>query len=103
MDLLTSAERVDVEAAVRRRPEAGDEVDLGPRDGDPLPVAVELVHEQRRHDGSGLGRGHQAAVNCGGRVHRTIYARAGRPRKQRPAAVSVSSNLPRRPPATFGA
>ena len=45
MYLLSCTEDVDIEATLRRRPEANDELDLGTWDRDARRVAVPLVDE----------------------------------------------------------
>lgn len=83
---LQPAQRVDVETAVRRRPEADREVHLGTRNHDASHVAVELTHGQRRNRrGAGSARPGHGNPRNGAREHEAIVRAAVRSRKPRPA------------------
>jgi hypothetical protein len=59
MHLLSGTERVHVEATPRHRAEANDDLGLQTRNQDARRVAVDLVHDARRHS----GRGRRASRN----------------------------------------
>ena len=95
------AERVHVETALRRRPEANDELDLRARNRYARRVAVALVDEERRHGRGGRTR---SAQRDGGRRRSRACDDSDRARDGRAsfgARLSVSSNRPRPPAGTF--
>jgi hypothetical protein len=81
MHPLSCAERMDIEAALRRGSEANDELDLRARNRDARTVAVALEYEQRRHGGRGRHARRNAVVVGGARAHDTILSARAKGRK----------------------
>lgn len=85
---LQPAQRVDVETALRRRPEADREMHLGTWNHDASRVAVELTHGQRRdRRGVGSARPDHGDTGNDARVHEAIVRVPVRPGKPQRAYV----------------
>jgi hypothetical protein len=91
MHPLPYAERVYVETTSCRWPEASDKMDLGARDRDARHIAVDLIHEQRRHGGGGRRARRHEILENNARVHGISVDSAGRSRKCAPVRFFQSA------------